>query len=66
MENNILISYFTTPFGELVLGSFKGELCLCDWRYRKMRESVDNRIKTGLKAEFKQEGSPVVETPSNN
>ena len=61
MENNILISYFTIPFGELVLGSFKGELCLCDWRYRKMRESVDNRIKTGLKAEFKQEGSPVVE-----
>ena len=61
MENNILISYFTTPFGELVLGSFKGELCLCDWRYRKMRESVDNRIKTGLKAEFKQEESTVVE-----
>lgn len=61
MENNILISYFTIPFGELVLGSFKGELCLCDWRYRKMRESVDNRIKTGLKAEFKQEESTVVE-----
>ena len=61
MKKNILVSYFTTPFGELILGSFKGELCLCDWKYRKMRESVDNRVKTGLKAEFKQEGSTVVE-----
>ena len=62
MENFILVSYFTTPIGELILGSFKGELCLCDWRYRKMRKSVDDRVKTGLKAEFKQEGSSIVET----
>jgi methylated-DNA-[protein]-cysteine S-methyltransferase len=36
----------------LVLGSFDEQLCLCDWRYRKMRSTVDGRIARGLNAEF--------------
>lgn len=51
----VYLQYFHTPYGELVLGESGGELCLCDWKYRKMRDQVDNRIQTGLQAEFKLE-----------
>ncbi len=60
-ENKINIEYFKTQFGELILGSFDEQLCLCDWRYRKKREAVDKRLKNGLKADFKLESSSVVE-----
>lgn len=50
MENQINISYFKNPFGELLLGSFNQQLCLADWRYRKMRTTIDTRIQTALNA----------------
>ncbi len=50
--NTINISYFKTPLGELIIGSFKGVLCLCDWRYRSMRSSIDTRIQKGLNATY--------------
>ncbi len=61
MAEQIKIQYFKTPFGELVIGSFDNKLCLCDWRYRKMRAAVDKRIQTGLNAEFVVENSAVIE-----
>ncbi|MEN8121332.1 MAG: methylated-DNA--[protein]-cysteine S-methyltransferase [Bacteroidota bacterium] len=61
MKNVINIEYFKTPFGELILGSFNKKLCLGDWRYRKMRYSIDKRIKNYLKANFREEGSTVIE-----
>lgn len=51
----VYLQYFHTPYGEIVLGESGGELCLCDWKYRKMRDQIDNRIQTGLQAEFKLE-----------
>lgn len=57
----IKIQYYKTPVGELILGSFNNKLCLADWRYRKMRTTIDNRIKKGLKAEFIEETSPIIE-----
>ncbi len=50
--NQVNIQYYKTTIGELILGSFEDNLCLLDFKYRKMRQTVDNRIKTGLKAEF--------------
>ena len=50
--NSINIQYHKTKIGELILGSFNEKLCLLDFRYRKMRLTVDNRIKTNLKADF--------------
>lgn len=50
-----------TPYGELFLGSYKDQLCLCDWKYRKNRESIDRRIQDGLKAGFVEAASPVIE-----
>lgn len=48
----ICVQYHKTRIGELILGSYEGRLCLLDFRYRKMRTAIDNRIRSGLKAEF--------------
>ncbi len=48
----INIQYHKTKIGEFIVGSFDGKLCLLDFRYRKMSESVNNRIKKGLNADF--------------
>lgn len=57
----IFIHPFHTPFGDLLLGSFNNELCLCDWRYRRMRSTIDARIQRGLQAEYADGSSPVIE-----
>lgn len=62
MQNEIQIEYLKTPIGELILGSFEDKLCICDWRYRKMRLSVDKRIKNGLNAEFVEKSSSIIES----
>ncbi len=56
----ISIQYYKTPVGELILGSYDNQLCLADWRYRKMRSSIDTRIQKGLKAEYVEESSEVI------
>jgi len=57
----IKIQYFKTPFGELILGDYNHQLCLCDWRYRKMRTAIDNRIKSGINAEVFEESSKLIQ-----
>jgi len=59
--NKIKIQYFKTPYGELILGSYKNKLCLADWRYRKMRESIDARIQKGLNSTYEEENSEIIE-----
>ena len=61
MTKTISIQYYTTAVGELILGATDGRLCLCDWRYRKMRDAVDNRIKKTLNAEFVEQGDAVID-----
>ena len=47
----------------MILGSFDDDLCLLDFRYRKMRATVDKRIKKGLNAEFiEQEDETLIKT----
>lgn len=58
--NSIQIQYYSTDFGELILGSFQEQLCLCDWRYRKQRESVDSRIQKGLNAKYIEQSNDVI------
>ncbi|NVN96099.1 MAG: methylated-DNA--[protein]-cysteine S-methyltransferase [Bacteroidetes bacterium] len=50
--NHIHIHYLKTSYGDLILGSYENKLCLCDWRYRKMRTTIDERLIKGLKATF--------------
>lgn len=57
----ITIQYFRTNFGELIIGSYENKLCLCDWRYRKMRNYIDERIKKELKSEFIEGNTEIIE-----
>jgi methylated-DNA-[protein]-cysteine S-methyltransferase len=59
--STIVVRPFHAPFGELLLGSLDGALCLCDWRYRRMRRSVDARIARGTGARYEEGSSPVIE-----
>ena len=51
---NININYHKTPIGEVIIGSYEGKLCMLDFRYRKKRDTIDNRIQTNLKATYKE------------
>jgi len=61
MSKWIHTEIYASPHGELILGSYHDQLCLCDWRYRKSRELIDRRIQTALKASFVEAGSKVNE-----
>ena len=56
----VFIGYFQTPVGELILGDYRESLCLCDWRYRKMRPSIDKRIGSLLQADFQTGETPLL------
>lgn len=58
--NTIQISKFKTAYGDLLLGSYENKLCICDWYYRKMRNQIDNRIKTALDAEYIEKESKII------
>jgi methylated-DNA-[protein]-cysteine S-methyltransferase len=58
--SQINIQYYKTKIGELILGSFDGRLCLLDYRYSRMRVTVDNRIKKGLGADFVEKNDEVL------
>ncbi len=58
--NTICIQYFQSPFGEMILGTYDNKLCMADWRYRKDRTTVDNRLKKGLNATYIEEESPLL------
>ncbi len=60
--SHITIHYHKTRIGELILGSFDKKLCLLDFRYRKMRATVDKRIKNGLNSEYVEQDDAVLET----
>jgi methylated-DNA-[protein]-cysteine S-methyltransferase len=57
----IKIQYLKTKAGELMLGAYDNQLCLCDWRHRKMRNAIDGRLQRLLNASYTEEGSEVVE-----
>jgi len=59
--NTINIQYFKTAYGELMLGSHENQLVICDWRYRKMRKRIDNRLKTITGATYKEKNDSTLE-----
>jgi methylated-DNA-[protein]-cysteine S-methyltransferase len=58
--SQINIQYYKTKIGELILGVSDRKLCILDFRYRKMRTTVDNRIKKGLNADFVEQSDDEV------
>lgn len=49
-----------SPLGELILMATKDKLCLCDWKYRKMRASIDRRIHDHYKTEIREESNEII------
>jgi len=58
--NTINIQYYKNEYTEFILGSYENKLCLLDFRYRKMRDTVDNRLKKGLNSEFKEKDNELL------
>ena len=58
--NQVNIQFHKTTYTEFILGSFEQKLCLLDFRYRKMRKTVDNRIKNGLNTEFIEKDNEIL------
>jgi len=58
--NKIYFQYYKTKIGELILGSFENKLCLLDFRYRRMRTTVDNRLKRELNAEYIEQDTNIL------
>ena len=58
---NINIQYFKTAYGELILGSHDNHLIMADWRYRKMRDSIDKRLQSRLSASYIEKTSDVLD-----
>ena len=50
--NQINIQYYKTKYAEFILGSYDGKLCMLDYRYRKMRDSVDARLQKFFNAQY--------------
>ncbi len=58
----IYIEYYKTKIGELILGDYDNKICLVDFRYRRMRQVVDNRIKKGLNSCFFEKKTFLLDT----
>jgi methylated-DNA-[protein]-cysteine S-methyltransferase len=57
----INIQFYKTKVAEFILGSFDGELCLLDFRYRRMRATTDKRIQKALDAEFVERDDDILQ-----
>ncbi|WP_296124989.1 methylated-DNA--[protein]-cysteine S-methyltransferase [uncultured Bacteroides sp.] len=62
--NVIQIQRYHSPCGDLILGSFQGKLCLCDWAVEKHRDVVDIRLRKVLKASYEEKTSDVIQETS--
>ncbi len=60
MKNIIHTTYHKTKIWELLIASFEGKICILDFAHRKMRQTVDDRIKRWLDAEFVEQEDKVI------
>ena len=51
-KNIIFVHYYKTTIGELIIGCFEDQICIIDFRYRKMRTAIDHRVQSALNAVF--------------
>lgn len=60
MERKISWQFYHSPCGELLLGSYGGRLCLCDWQVEQHRETVNRRLLRLLHTEMQEGTSDVI------
>lgn len=61
----IRVTSYNSPIGEMVLGSLNQSICLCDWKYRKQRNQIDDRISRLLNADFVLQSDPLLKKLKN-
>jgi methylated-DNA-[protein]-cysteine S-methyltransferase len=59
-EKQINIQFHKTKYAEFILGSYDNKLCLLDYKYRKMRQALDNKIRKMLNAEFTEKEDEIL------
>lgn len=57
--NIIQLQRYHSPCGDLMLGSFEGKPCLCDWAVEKHRDMVDIRLRKNLQAIYEERVSDI-------
>ena len=57
----IHIQEYKSPVGELIIGVFNDQLVLADWKYRRMRTTIDSRIQKNLQAQYSIEKHPLID-----
>lgn len=64
MKTNAVITVkpYTSPLGTLLLGSFEGRLCLCDWRTTVHSQRIDKWLQAKLSATYQEGTNEVIET----
>ena len=61
-DNVITTRVYDAPCGRLVLGSFGGSLCMCDWITGQRHDLIVRRLSRNLGACFAEGTSPLLET----
>ncbi len=56
----IHIQKYHSPCGDMLLGSFRERLCLCDWVNGRHRKATVRRVGRTLRARFEETGSDVI------
>lgn len=56
----IQVQSYSSPCGDLLLGSFENKLCLCDWMDKERREAIDKRIQNRLCARYEKQNSDIL------
>lgn len=59
--NTIITRKYEAPCGLLLLGAYRGELCLCDWQVERHRELTDRRLMKALSAVMVEGNSAVID-----
>ncbi|MDR1848105.1 MAG: methylated-DNA--[protein]-cysteine S-methyltransferase [Bacteroidales bacterium] len=65
MNKVIKIQSYFSPCGEMLLGSYEGKLCLCDWQKGKRHHLVNKRLCEGLQANIETGESDVINEAIN-
>jgi methylated-DNA-[protein]-cysteine S-methyltransferase len=65
MKKPIDIQFIKFPKVELIIGSFEDKLCLCDFKYRKARRTIDKRLQLGLSGRFIEQSNSLLDQTKN-
>lgn len=57
----IKIRRYQSPVGEMILGSYRDKLCICDWAVERRRGTIDRRIQRHLDARYETGSSEIIE-----